>query len=343
MGDTTTRGVTRTTRRLVLLATLTMLLAGCIKFDMDMTVSSDDTLSGTMVMAVDRSLMEMGGADGELSVEDMMADGGGAFDDDVEGVTAAPYDQDGFVGQQYTFEGVPLAVLNAESSDQPGDSLRIERDGDVFQVSGAFDMTESGAAGELGSATPQGDDLGEDLGLDPSVFFGGAELRIRLTFPGEVLESNGQIDGTSVTWDLDLGGANELSAVARADAGLATDTLLLYGLIGLAVLGAIVVIVLVRRGDKEIDAAAVSGAKAPQPIGAPLSAAEVAAREHAAQQPGTASPTRAAPSPATDPVPMGAGSTAGWSAPDAPAATPAPSPPAPAAGTPPPPPAPRRD
>lgn len=275
---------------------LALLLSGCIKVDMDMVVSSDDTVSGTLVLAVDRGLVEMGDA----SAEDLVSDGGQPFSDDLEGVLAEPYDQDGFVGQRYVFDAVPLAAFNDGTTDASGDALRIERDGDVFRVSGTFDTTG-------------GAQVGDEQAIDPSVFLGSADMQVQLTFPGEVLETNGEVDGTTVTWDLDTAGTTELSAVAAAEAAVPIDQLLLYAMLGVVVLGlGLVLVLLLRRDDEDADGAHAQRHE-PEPIVAPLSGAEIAARDSAARA------AKRANNP--DLVPVGAGVPVTWSTPesDAPA------------------------
>src|SRR5688500_7227104 len=89
-------------------------LSGCFKLDMDMTVSSDDTIDGVVVVAVDKDLADMAdedsGDDSELTEEDV-----------PEGATIEEYDEDGFVGQKVTFDGVSMDELN-ESFSSEGDT-----------------------------------------------------------------------------------------------------------------------------------------------------------------------------------------------------------------------------
>jgi hypothetical protein len=78
------------------------------------------------------------------------------------------------------------------------------RQGDVFVVSGVLDMSGalSGATGGIGAT-------GQEL-LDS------AEIRITMTFPGDVQEATGTIDGNSVTWAPEFGERLEISATASA-------------------------------------------------------------------------------------------------------------------------------
>ena len=60
---------------------------------------------------------------------------------------------------------------------------------DTYEVTGVMDLT-SDDADLVGN--PFEDQIGDA--------FDTAELRVAITFPGEVLETNGQVDGTTVTW-----------------------------------------------------------------------------------------------------------------------------------------------
>lgn len=173
-------------------------LTGCFKVDMDLTVQPDDTVDGTMIVAFDRSFLDMMGSLGEEGM-----DPSELFDtsDLPEGSTIEEYDEGGFVGERVTLDGADLAELSESTSGEEQGELTIRRDGDVYRVEGAMDMTQEG---------------GEDL-LDMDEMMGDAELRVRLTFPGEVTESNGAIDGRSVTWEPKMGERNEMTAVAQAE------------------------------------------------------------------------------------------------------------------------------
>jgi hypothetical protein len=183
-------------RSATLLAGLTVLLAGCLKLDMALTISPDDTVDGEMVFAVNKELLELTGQ----SVDDLLD--GTAVPDDVPGATQEPYEDDRFVGTRVVFEDVALEDMQ-EGSDP--DALSIERTGDTYEVSGVMDLTADDAELE---GNPFEDQLTEA--------FDTAELRIAITFPGEVLETNGQVDGTTVTWEPVFGERTELQAVASA-------------------------------------------------------------------------------------------------------------------------------
>ena len=103
-------------RSLATVAVLTLVLTGCLKLDMALTVSPDDTVDGQIVFAVNKELLELTGQ----SVDDLLGDT--TVPSDVEGATQEPYEDDTFVGTRVTFDSVPLERLQ-ERSD-PG-SLSI--------------------------------------------------------------------------------------------------------------------------------------------------------------------------------------------------------------------------
>ena len=176
---------------------LALLLAGCFKVNMDLDVSADNTVSGTAVIAVEESLLELSGQ----SVDQLFADMD--LSELPPGSKAEPYDEDGFVGRQITFEAVPLGEFTGDgalSGAASGEDLNIAREGDQFRVTGGFDMSGQ-----------------EFTGTEiPQQFLDNFEFRISITFPGPVSSASGDIDGNTVTWEPRVGQNTEIRAVASA-------------------------------------------------------------------------------------------------------------------------------
>ena len=204
-----------------LVVALALLLSGCIKFDTDIELKSDNTIDGSVIVGISDEFADLPGFDtSDLLPEAPEAPSAGSID--VE-----PYAAEGFIGTRLVFTGVPIEEFSTGTAD--ADSLNIVRDGDVFRVSGSFDTT-SGLGGEGGAETPPGETLPEDglpedfpsefPGLedfDPSALIG-AEIRIQVTFPGEVISTNGTVEGKTVTWTPTLGDEEPLEAVGQATA-----------------------------------------------------------------------------------------------------------------------------
>ncbi|HWC69763.1 MAG TPA: hypothetical protein VG993_01240 [Actinomycetota bacterium] len=272
-------------RGLATFAGLTLLLAGCLKLDMAITLSPEDTVDGEMVFAVNKELLELTGQ----NLDDLLGDT--SLPEDVEGATTEPYEDERFVGTRVTFEGVALADMQ-ESSDP--DALTIERVGDTFEVGGVMDL-----------ATQDAEIEGNPFEAQIKEAFDTAELRIAITFPGEVLETNGRVDGTTVTWEPVFGERTEIMAVASASSeggegsgegtedgteaaggsseGSSSGNTLLYVILGLIAIAVVVgIFVMMRRrgavstpagspfpSDQDAVTAPVSPASAPEPPAVP--------------------------------------------------------------------------
>ena len=233
------KGKAGTVARIGAFAVLALLLSGCIKLTMDLQVNSDDTVSGTIQLGIQKELLELSGG----SVQDLLGSDS-PFPSDAPGVTVEEFDDGEFAGQEFTFDSVPIAEF--QTTDDP-DALSILRQGDVFVVSGVLDMSGalSGATGGIGTT-------GQEL-LDS------AEIRITMTFPGDVQEATGTIDGNSVTWAPEFGERLEISATASAiddgDAGDAgggsggSSTTIILIIVAVVVVGAIIAF-FVMKGRK---------------------------------------------------------------------------------------------
>jgi hypothetical protein len=235
--------------RLAALAALALLLTGCLKLDMDLQIRSDDTVDGGVVFAVDKDLLELTGG----SFEDL-TEGGTPFPSDVEGVRIEEYDDGEYVGQRYVFEGVALSEFTDPANPE---SLQIVREGDTFVVSGVLDLS-SGATGATGVTA------GEQ-------FFSSAEIRVAVTFPGEVISSNGRVEGSTVIWEPKFGERLEIEATGSAvggGGGLGSPLTIVLLVVGVAaVAGVIALVAMSRRRSAAPAVAAVGGEGAPAETG----------------------------------------------------------------------------
>lgn len=219
----------RMAARLVGLGALVVLMTGCIKLDMNLTVTTDDTVSGTVVFGFSKQLLQLTGQ----SADQLFKDSGSGIPSDIPGATAAPYEDDQFVGRKITFDQVPLSRFNTPDSD-----IKIEHVGDEFHVSGTMD-TSTGSSGTSGGS----------LSDVPQQFLSTAQISISMTFPGPVSSASGEIDGNTVTWTPKLGETTDITATAGAVAS-GGGFPWVWVLVGALVLIAVVVLVVVvsRRG-----------------------------------------------------------------------------------------------
>lgn len=170
-------------------AALVLLLAGCVRLDLQTTLTDHGTADGTLIIAVADDAVGMFGSDPAA----VWAEYKGEVVGDVpDTVTEEPYAEDGYTGSRYVFDDEPVATLAAISD---GD-LEVTREGDEYVVSGVLDL----------SKRVQG------IENAPEGALGSVEATIALTFPGLVTEANGEIDGRTVTWRPDAEQATRLSA-----------------------------------------------------------------------------------------------------------------------------------
>jgi hypothetical protein len=202
---------------------------------------------------------------------------------------------------------------------------------------------------------------GSDSPIDPSQFASTFDVEIKVTFPGEIISTNGTVDGTTVSWSPQMGETVTMEALAKAEpaeggilplsptSSSGGSSLLWPLLIGLlvAVLVAGVVAFLVMRGRRPAHAGAgevpegAAGYAPPPQYGQPQYPAQPYGQP---QYPGQPQPYGqpqypAQPEQPTQVLPPPAGPPAPPSAPPAapPPAPPAAPPPAPPAQGPPPP------
>jgi LppM domain len=220
-------GVRTRIARAIALGAIALLLTGCIKLDMDLEVSADDTVSGTVVFAFSKQLLQLTGQ----SADELFKGSASSLPSGVPGTSAAPYEDDRFVGQKITFDHVELSRFNSEGSD-----LTIERVNDEFHVTGSMDLSSS----TTGSSTGNIGDI--------SQFGSSAQISITLTFPGKVITSTtGAVHSNSVTWTPKLGETTDLTTVASAVPSDSFPWMWVLIGVGVLVLAAVLFLVFVNR------------------------------------------------------------------------------------------------
>ncbi len=238
----------RAAGRRLALGAMALLLAGCFKVNMDVEVSPENTVSGSAIIAVDESLIELSGQSADQLFEDM------DLSDLPAGAQVEPYEEDGFIGQQITFDEVSLEDFTGEntlSGGAAGDELNIVRRGDEFLVTGAIDMSGQ-------------DFTGTEI---PEEFMDNFEFRVSITFPGEVKSATGDIDGNTVTWEPTIGENTRVEAVASAIPSESSPLLMILLIAaGALVLGAIVYLLTHRKAPVPVDSPV--GDATTMPIGA---------------------------------------------------------------------------
>jgi hypothetical protein len=220
--------------RILAIGVLVLALAGCVRFQADLTLTPANTVSGNIVVAIVLSDETDETRDTTLASVEQIATGLLGTLGTTPGVTTAEYEQDGYLGQRLTFEGVPLTAFSGTEDD----ALHFERVGDEYVFSGAIDFS-----GDTGGAEEAEDD---------------GNLTVKLTFPGAITETDGAVEGTTVSWSTPIDQRLEMNARGSAIAPGLPIGLIIGGVAGLLLVIAIVagILVLLSRRRKAAAAAA---------------------------------------------------------------------------------------
>ncbi|MFW6091774.1 MAG: LppM family (lipo)protein [Actinomycetota bacterium] len=215
--------------RLSIAAFAAVAMTGCIKMDMDLTLEGE-TASGTVILGVEKSFLEMAGSDSDDVLGDL-----GSEADLPEDASVEPYEDDTYVGQQFSFDDAALSDFQDEQM-----SITYDPDAGEYEVSGSMDMSEmTGDTGDMPAG--MADSMMESF-----------DIVISITFPGEVIEHNGELSGNTVTWRPAAGETNELRALASESGSGGLPVWLIAGLAGLVVVvggGLVAFFVLRNRPD----------------------------------------------------------------------------------------------
>lgn len=195
---------------------LAMLLSGCLKYDLTLVINQDDTMDGTLITAVAREF---------ATGQDIFAQSGDLTPSQGS-VTKEPYEDADYVGSRYVISDVPIAEIDALSSDN-STRFQLTREGDEYVLDASVNFNLGGA---------------DSVPADSSF-----SAMVSMTFPGEVLESNGAIDGNTVMWtQLRPDAANSLtaraSAIANGEAGSGADSGIAWWVWAIGAAGLLIVI-----------------------------------------------------------------------------------------------------
>jgi LppM domain len=113
----------------------------------------------------------------------------------VSDVDVRAYRQDGYAGSVLRFDDLTFAQVAtlAQAAGPAGSAVRVEmrRAGNRVLVGGTVDLT--------------------------TVPVDRADFQLKIGFPGEVVETNGDADGSEVSWSFTPGRVDDLTAIASFD------------------------------------------------------------------------------------------------------------------------------
>jgi hypothetical protein len=205
---------------------LTAVLTGCLKIDLALEINEDASVDGEIIFAVSEELAQLTGQSREQLIEQFQAD---VMRDAPEGVTQQPYQDDGLEGTRLILDDVPL-----DEFDPADETLTITHEGDYYVVDGSFDLRAIGDLQQLSASQRE-------------AFEGVAEtadVRLAITFPGTVIDHNGELDGRTVTWS--PSGTEPVQIHARAEDS-APDSFAGPAIAAVLILGAVAVLALRGR------------------------------------------------------------------------------------------------
>lgn len=187
-----------------------LMLSGCLKVQVGLSLGTDDTISGTVL--VTKSTPKAAGASGssQSSAPAIPVPSGSAAGSasaalnlptpsvTVGTITAEDYSEGDQSGYKYIYKKTTFADAKSYPIlDKRGGAMVFTRRKDTVSFSSTLNLTYS--------STPTAQDALISKNFDGTV---------KITFPGKVVSSNGTVDGNSVTWKLEPLKENVLTATA---------------------------------------------------------------------------------------------------------------------------------
>lgn len=202
----------RTAPLLIVLLMALLAVSGCARVQAALAVQPDDTVRGDIVVATPEQGPDDPGP--EISVPPALAG-------EVE---VTEYRQEGYAGSLVRFDGLTFAQVGELLAAGPDDTVRLElrRAGNRVVVSGQVDLSTAGADR--------------------------ADFQLKISFPGQVVDANGDADSGTVSWTFTPGRVGDIEAVVAFDDPDAPSPLnWTLGLAAVVALVALAVVLLARR------------------------------------------------------------------------------------------------
>lgn len=206
------------TLALALLLALTA-LSGCARVRAALAVQPDDTVRGEVVIATPETGPDDPGP--VITVPESLE----------SSVEVSEYRQEGYAGSVVRFSGLEFdqvgELLGVAGGDTAAEAvqrsgLTIRRAGNRVVVSGQVDLTTAGADR--------------------------ADFQLKISFPGQVVDTDGDADAGTVSWIFEPGEVGDVEAVVAFDDPQAPSPLnWTLGLAGVVALVAVAVVLLARR------------------------------------------------------------------------------------------------
>ncbi len=187
-------------------------LSGCFRLDIDARVGRDQTVQGSITAGIERDQLEQAGI--AVDEDDPSAALSQVFnleafdsieDSDEVDVQVDEFVDDEQVGVTMTFDDLTMRqfvelVVGSQAADGTSTEERyvFERDGDLYRFEVGPDEQEAAYAQQLG------DQL---------------DFRLALTFPGDIVDTDGEVDNRTVSWTSYEDVANGVSVTSVVPTG----------------------------------------------------------------------------------------------------------------------------
>ena len=206
----------------------TLLLSGCMKFDSEMRISEDSTVSGYMISAYDSTNPLFAGGMDEMNEEEGLVG--------IDGAVITDYKEDKWVGKKTEFKNIPVSKIFEEVFED--DAALVKKDGKFFLT-----IENSELSDELNGADEMMKTTLESV-----------EVTMTFEFPGKVISATDgvKVDGNRATLDMDSLMKDKIEIVAKAEGG--NGVLIGLALLALLVVGGVVVFALKKKGDDNNEA-----------------------------------------------------------------------------------------
>jgi hypothetical protein len=193
----------------VLCAMLMISLTGCVRIHAALAISSDDLISGEIIVAAVQTNKDDDGPN--LTVPPRLG----------EKVRTEPYTADGYVGQKVTLTDLrfdDLTLLVDSISTQQQYRLSLHRSGDLVTLAGSIDLTR----------VPKER----------------ADVQVKIAFPGQITRTNGDNIDSTISWEPKAESVTEFNAIARYSNESAVSWLQWVAMVGGGAIGVAVLVVL---------------------------------------------------------------------------------------------------
>jgi hypothetical protein len=194
---------------IVLCAVLMVSLTGCVRIHAALAVSSDDLISGELVIAALPANKNDNGPN--LTVPPELADK----------VRTEPYTADGYVGQKVTLTGLrfnDMTLLVDSVSTTKQYRLSFHRAGDLVSLAGSIDLTR----------------VPKDR----------ADVQVKIAFPGRITRTNGDNTDNTISWSPKPESVTEFSATAQYSDASGVSWAQWVAMVGGGAIGVAVLVVL---------------------------------------------------------------------------------------------------